>query len=113
MIQNRALKAKTTEPAISEIEMNLLACALLLSARVMPKGNVRFLESKLKVRMLRQTAQRAEKQPMSTYFTSDHHFGHAGALGLYHRPCGSVAEMDRQMIDRWNSVMGVTMRSGI
>jgi hypothetical protein len=23
---------------------------------------------------------------MSTYFTSDHHFGHAGALGLYRRP---------------------------
>jgi hypothetical protein len=45
MIQNRALKAKTTEPVISEIEMSLLACALLLSARAMPKGNVRFLES--------------------------------------------------------------------
>ena len=43
---------------------------------------------------------------MSTYFTSDHHFGHAGALGLYRRPFASVAEMDRQMIDRWNSVIG-------
>ena len=43
---------------------------------------------------------------MSTYFTSDHHFGHAGALGLYRHPFASVAEMDRQMIDRWNSVIG-------
>jgi calcineurin-like phosphoesterase family protein len=43
---------------------------------------------------------------MSTYFTSDHHFGHAGALGLYRRPFASVAEMDCQMIDRWNSVIG-------
>ena len=42
---------------------------------------------------------------MSTYFTSDHHFGHAGAPGLYRRPVASVAEMDRQMIDRWNSVV--------
>jgi calcineurin-like phosphoesterase family protein len=43
---------------------------------------------------------------MSTYFTSDHHFGHAGALGLYRRPFASVAEMDRQMIDWWNSAVG-------
>ena len=43
---------------------------------------------------------------MSTYFTSDHHFGHAGALGLYRRPFASVAEMDRQMIDWWNMVVG-------
>ena len=43
---------------------------------------------------------------MSTYFTSDHHFCHAGALGLYRRPFASVAEMDRQMIDWWNSVVG-------
>ena len=43
---------------------------------------------------------------MSTYFTSDHHFGHAGALGLCRRPFASVAKMDRQMIDRWNSVVG-------
>lgn len=42
---------------------------------------------------------------MSTYFTADHHFGHAGALGLYRRPFASVADMDREMIDRWNSVV--------
>jgi calcineurin-like phosphoesterase family protein len=43
---------------------------------------------------------------MSTYFTNDARFGHAGALGLYRRPFALVAEMDRQMIDRWNSVVG-------
>jgi calcineurin-like phosphoesterase family protein len=43
---------------------------------------------------------------MSTYFTSDHHFGHAGALGLYRRPFATIAEMDRQMIDWWNMVVG-------
>jgi calcineurin-like phosphoesterase family protein len=44
---------------------------------------------------------------MSVYFTSDHHFGHAGARSFYRRPFASVDEMDQQMIDRWNSVIGV------
>ncbi len=35
-------------------------------------------------------------------FTADTHFGHGGALGLYRRPFGSVAEMDAAMIARWN-----------
>lgn len=39
------------------------------------------------------------------WFTSDHHFGHAGARSLYRRPFASVAEMDRQMIERWNAVV--------
>ena len=52
-------------------------------------------------------AQRARKEPMSAYFTSNHHFGHAGALGLYRRPFASVAEMDRQMID-WNVSLYIT-----
>ena len=43
---------------------------------------------------------------MATFFTSDHHFGHGGALGLYRRPFASVTEMDAQMIDRWNAVVG-------
>jgi calcineurin-like phosphoesterase family protein len=42
---------------------------------------------------------------MPVYFTSDHHFGHAGARSLYRRPFASVAEMDGQMICRWNSVV--------
>jgi calcineurin-like phosphoesterase family protein len=43
--------------------------------------------------------------PMSVYFTSDQHFGHAAARGFYRRPFTSVAEMDQQMIDRWNAVV--------
>ena len=42
---------------------------------------------------------------MSVFFTSDSHFGHAGARGLYRRPFASVAEMDRHMIDRWNAAV--------
>jgi calcineurin-like phosphoesterase family protein len=42
---------------------------------------------------------------MPVYFTSDHHFGHAGARGFYGRPFATVGEMDREMIDRWNSVV--------
>jgi calcineurin-like phosphoesterase family protein len=47
----------------------------------------------------------AQGQTMSVYFTSDHHFGHAGARSFYRRPFASVAEMDRQMVARWNSVV--------
>jgi calcineurin-like phosphoesterase family protein len=42
---------------------------------------------------------------MSVYFTSDHHFGHPGARNLYRRPFASIAEMDLEMIDRWNSAI--------
>jgi calcineurin-like phosphoesterase family protein len=42
---------------------------------------------------------------MSIWFTSDHHFGHAGARSLYRRPFASVPEMDQQMIARWNAVI--------
>jgi calcineurin-like phosphoesterase family protein len=42
---------------------------------------------------------------MTVYFTSDHHFGHAGARSLYRRPFASVVEMDQQMIERWNAVI--------
>lgn len=42
---------------------------------------------------------------MTVFFTSDHHFGHSGARTLYRRPFASVADMDRQMIDRWNTVI--------
>jgi calcineurin-like phosphoesterase family protein len=45
------------------------------------------------------------RQEMTVYFTSDHHFGHSGARTLFRRPFASVAEMDRRMIDRWNSVV--------
>jgi calcineurin-like phosphoesterase family protein len=39
-------------------------------------------------------------------FTSDTHFGHAGALSLYRRPFSSVAEMNEAMIERWNATVG-------
>ena len=43
---------------------------------------------------------------MALFFTSDTHFGHAGALHLYERPFGSVAEMDEGLIERWNAAVG-------
>jgi calcineurin-like phosphoesterase family protein len=42
---------------------------------------------------------------MRFYFTSDNHFGHSGARGFYRRPFKSVAEMDQQMIERWNALV--------
>ncbi len=42
---------------------------------------------------------------MATWFTSDHHFGHSGARTFYRRPFESVAEMDQEMLDRWNAVV--------
>ena len=43
---------------------------------------------------------------MAVFFTSDTHFGHAGAIGRFRRPFASVAEMDRTMIARWNETVG-------
>jgi calcineurin-like phosphoesterase family protein len=42
---------------------------------------------------------------MATFFTSDTHFGHAGAMALYRRPFASVADMDAAMVERWNAVV--------
>jgi len=42
---------------------------------------------------------------MATFFTSDTHFGHGGALGLYRRPFASVAEMNDAMVERWNETV--------
>lgn len=38
---------------------------------------------------------------MTVFFTADTHWGHGGALGLFRRPFGSVAEMDEAMEARW------------
>lgn len=43
---------------------------------------------------------------MAVFFTSDTHFGHAGALALYRRPFASVAAMDAAMVARWNETVG-------
>jgi calcineurin-like phosphoesterase family protein len=43
---------------------------------------------------------------MAVFFTSDTHFGHGGALGLYRRPFASVAAMNEAMVERWNATVG-------
>jgi calcineurin-like phosphoesterase family protein len=43
---------------------------------------------------------------MTVYFTSDTHFGHGGALGLYRRPFASVAVMNEALVERWNEAVG-------
>jgi calcineurin-like phosphoesterase family protein len=43
---------------------------------------------------------------MAIFFTSDTHFGHAGARSLYRRPFDSVPDMDAAMCDRWNATVG-------
>jgi calcineurin-like phosphoesterase family protein len=43
---------------------------------------------------------------MAIFFTSDTHFGHGGALGLYRRPFASVAAMNEGLIEKWNAVVG-------
>ena len=42
---------------------------------------------------------------MAIFFTSDTHFGHAGALALYRRPFASVSAMDAGIVQRWNDVV--------
>lgn len=43
---------------------------------------------------------------MAVFFTSDTHFGHGGALGLYRRPFPSVAAMNEGLVERWNETVG-------
>jgi calcineurin-like phosphoesterase family protein len=43
---------------------------------------------------------------MAIFFTSDTHFGHGGALGLYRRPFPSVAAMNAGLVERWNETVG-------
>src|SRR6516164_7002129 len=43
---------------------------------------------------------------MTIYFTSDTHFGHGGALGLYRRPFASVTAMNEALLERWNETVG-------
>jgi calcineurin-like phosphoesterase family protein len=43
---------------------------------------------------------------MAVFFTSDTHFGHGGALGLYRRPFASVAVMNEAIVERWNETVG-------
>lgn len=43
---------------------------------------------------------------MRTFFTADSHFGHASIIDHCARPFASVREMDRALVDIWNSVVG-------
>jgi len=43
---------------------------------------------------------------MTTFFTSDTHFGHERIIELSNRPFRNVAEMNQALIDNWNSVVG-------
>lgn len=47
---------------------------------------------------------------MTTFFTSDTHFGHGGALGLWRRPFASVAAMDGALVTSWNEVVAADDR---
>ncbi len=42
---------------------------------------------------------------MGTFFTSDHHFGHANIIRYCGRPYASVGEMNFDMTRRWNEVV--------
>ena len=43
---------------------------------------------------------------MTTFFTSDTHFGHGAMLGRMHRPFASVPEMNEALVANWNAVVG-------
>lgn len=43
---------------------------------------------------------------MTIFFTADHHFGHENIIKFCDRPFSSVEEMDAELIDRWNNVVG-------
>jgi calcineurin-like phosphoesterase family protein len=43
---------------------------------------------------------------LSLFFSSDTHFGHGGALGLFRRPFASVEAMNEALIARWNETVG-------
>ena len=41
-----------------------------------------------------------------TFFTSDTHFNHANVIKYCARPFASLEAMNREMITRWNAVVG-------
>src|SRR5215467_15943917 len=55
---------------------------------------------------LRASRELSQTSDMAIFFTSDTHFGHGGALGLYRRPFLSVATMNEAIVERWNETVG-------
>lgn len=43
---------------------------------------------------------------MTTFFTSDTHFGHERIISLSNRPFRNVDEMNKALVDNWNAVVG-------
>jgi calcineurin-like phosphoesterase family protein len=41
-----------------------------------------------------------------TFFTSDHHFGHANIITFESRPFANAEEMTNAMVAKWNAVVG-------
>lgn len=42
---------------------------------------------------------------MRTFFTADHHFGHAGIIDMCQRPFKTVGRMNIEMLQRWNDTV--------
>ncbi len=42
---------------------------------------------------------------MTVFFTADTHFGHGAARAFHRRPFATTAEMDAEMIQRWNAAV--------
>jgi len=40
------------------------------------------------------------------FFTSDHHFGHKNIIRFCDRPFANVTEMDEELVQRWNALVG-------
>lgn len=47
-----------------------------------------------------------KEDALPVWFTADTHFNHAGAMGQFKRPFGSVADMNETMVARWNDTVG-------
>lgn len=43
---------------------------------------------------------------MTTWFTADSHFGHAGVLAMSGRPFATIEEHDEALVAAWNAVVG-------
>lgn len=43
---------------------------------------------------------------MTTFFSSDFHFGHQNIIGYCRRPFSSVEEMNEMLVSKWNALVG-------